>query len=161
MTESFDGLAALSSKRDRKTARRMPPPKNPAPPKPATGPAADHQPIAEESAAAVDEPVAAPAQHQEPSAPQAATPSAVSKLQSTTGRTVAPSTIYFDEAANDWLTEASIAGMRGGTRVDSRSAFARLAMRLLMDKMTPQQAVDLLRAEAASKPSNTPGRPRL
>ncbi len=161
MTENYDGLAALENKREqRKTARRMPPPRNPAPPKPSQPTETVAAPPADaiEESSADESSADQPARITRPRKPSTAVKQGD---PSPTGRTVAPSTIYFDATANDWLTEASIAGMRGGPRIDSRSAFVRLAMRLLMEQMTPQQAVDLLRAEAAEKPSNTPGRPRL
>lgn len=79
-----------------------------------------------------------------------------------TGRTVGPSTIYFDEETDDFLEEVSIAGRRTKPRIDSRSAIARFAMRRLMNEMSPEEVIAAIRAEieAAGPSHNKPGRPR-
>ncbi|MDH3013829.1 hypothetical protein [Gordonia alkanivorans] len=78
------------------------------------------------------------------------------------GRTVGPSTIYFDEETDDFLEEVSIAGRRTKPRIDSRSAIARFAMRRLMKEMAPEEVIAAIRAEieAAGPSQNKPGRPR-
>ncbi|WP_146194934.1 hypothetical protein [Gordonia paraffinivorans] len=91
-------------------------------------------------------------------APTAAAPSATT----TKGRTVGPSTIYFDEATDDFLEEVCIAGRRSKPRIDSRSAIARYAMRKLMAEMSPEEVIAAIRAEseAAGLSQGKPGRPR-
>lgn len=73
---------------------------------------------------------------------------------------VAPSTIYFDHESDDWLERACAIGRQGRPKVDSRSGFVRLAVRLLAESMSPEEAVAELRRNAGSSTSHT-GRPRL
>lgn len=73
---------------------------------------------------------------------------------------VAPSTIYFDHETDDWLENVCAIGRQGRPKVDSRSGFVRLAVRLLAQTMTPEEAVAELRRNAGSSTSHT-GRPRL
>lgn len=73
---------------------------------------------------------------------------------------VAPSTIYFDAETDEWLEQACTVGRQGRPKVDTRSGFARLAVRLLAATMTPEEAVAELRRNAGSSTSHT-GRPRL
>ena len=73
---------------------------------------------------------------------------------------VAPSTIYFDNESDDWLERACAIGRQGRPKVDSRSGFVRLAVRLLAESMSPEEAVAELRRNAGSSTSHT-GRPRL
>ncbi|AZZ83961.1 hypothetical protein C5O27_22575 (plasmid) [Gordonia alkanivorans] len=100
--------------------------------------------------------VSSPTKKKQPPAPA---PSMASTA-SATGRTVGPSTIYFDEPTDDWLEEVSIAGRRTKPRIDSRSAIARYAVRKLMNEMTPEQVIEAIRAESAATAHTKPGRPR-
>ncbi|MBE7157754.1 MAG: hypothetical protein INR62_04860 [Rhodospirillales bacterium] len=94
---------------------------------------------------------------------KATTPTVAAPPATTTkGRTVGPSTIYFDEATDDFLEEVCIAGRRSKPRIDSRSAIARYAMRKLMAEMSPEEVMAAIRAEgeAAGLSQGKPGRPR-
>jgi hypothetical protein len=124
-----------------------PPPPNPAPP--ATAERA--QPIPPQEPAKVVSPAPAPA--------PAPTPEAEPQAETKKPR-VAPSTIYFDAETDDWLEQACTVGRQGRPKVDTRSGFARLAVRLLAATMTPEEAVAELRRNAGSSTSHT-GRPRL
>lgn len=152
MTE--DGLTALHSKRKGSGgARTMPPARHKAPPrKSSPAPIEPTRPVNHEPPPASPP---EPAQQSRPAVAVSRTP----KPARERGRHVAPSTIYFDEQTDEWLEEAAIAGRRGRPKIDSRSAFARLAVRRLMEDMTPEQAVELLRHESQAAGGDTGGRP--
>ncbi|AFR51411.1 hypothetical protein [Gordonia sp. KTR9] len=155
----LDDMAQARQKRAR--ARSMPPPRHQAPAvsaAPATAPEpapAPEQPDTTANAPAAVQ-VTSPTKKKQPAAPAPPPPRAAS----TTGRTVGPSTIYFDEPTDDWLEEVSIAGRRTKPRIDSRSAIARYAVRKLMNEMTPEQVIEAIRAESAATAHTKPGRPR-
>ncbi len=152
----LDYMAQARQKRAR--ARSMPPPRHTAPAvsaAPATAPeAAPEQPDTTANTPAAVQ-VSSPTKKKQPAAPAPA-PS----MAGATGRTVGPSTIYFDEPTDDWLEEVSIAGRRTKPRIDSRSAIARYAVRKLMNEMTPEQVIEAIRAESAATAHTKPGRPR-
>ena len=184
--------AMTRQREKRAKARPMPPPRHTAPPAPAPAPETETGRVSEvsgeskhpgtiESArttAAVEVAAVTPAAVEPPSpsvavaakplpaAPKpkknpAPAPSA-DATGGSTGRTVGPSTIYFDEETDNFLEEVSIAGRRTKPRIDSRSAIARFAMRKLMNEMSPEEVIADIRAEmdAAGPSQNKPGRPR-
>ncbi|CAI9411559.1 hypothetical protein [Aestuariimicrobium sp. T2.26MG-19.2B] len=147
-----DGISEMLAKRAKSTrkattnltkqpspSRRMPGPRNPAPPAATQAPAATVE--VEQQQATVTQPV-----ERGSAAPQPI-------LED---RRV---TMYIAADADEWLTEASLAGRR--TRVDaSRSAIVRLALERLMAEMTHDQIVEELRGRAAAA-GPTRGRRRL
>lgn len=158
----LDDMAQARQKRAR--ARSMPPPRHTAPSvsaAPATEPAPEQPDTAANAPAAVQ--VSTPTKEKKPAAPAPApapSTASVATAASAAGRTVGPSTIYFDEPTDDWLEEVSIAGRRTKPRIDSRSAIARYAVRKLMNEMTPEQVIEAIRAESAATAHTKPGRPR-
>ena len=69
------------------------------------------------------------------------------------------STIYLDDASDQFLEEAIYLGRKQKPRIDSRSAIVRFALRALSESMTPSQVIDAIRA--AAPPPGNQGRPRL
>ncbi|SDT93100.1 hypothetical protein [Gordonia westfalica] len=158
----LDDMAQARQKRAR--ARSMPPPRHTAPAVSAA-PATAPEPAPEQPDTAANAPAAvqasSPTKKKQPATPASAPSTAsAATAASTTGRTVGPSTIYFDEPTDDWLEEVSIAGRRTKPRIDSRSAIARYAVRKLMNEMTPEQVIEAIRAESAATAHAKPGRPR-
>lgn len=160
----LDDMAQARQKRAR--ARSMPPPRHAAPAVAAPVTAAVPAPESPDTTTTVGAPADAqasppqPTKKKQPAAPAApATPPSAAST-TTTGRTVGPSTIYFDEPTDDWLEEVCITGRRTKPRIDSRSAIARYAVRKLMNEMTPQQVIEAIRAESAATVHTKPGRPR-
>lgn len=166
-----NGLDALKKKNERNKGggRSVPPPRHrpretpvelssvseveaPAdtPPKPAP-------PAKPESARPTRSTVPPPAT---PSASPEPAPPLVEPVAETKKPRVAPSTIYFDAETDEWLEQACTVGRQGRPKVDTRSGFARLAVRLLAATMTPEEAVAELRRNAGNSTSHT-GRPRL
>lgn len=186
---AMSGLDAMNRQREKRAkARPMPPPRHTAPPAPETesgrvsevsgeskrpGAIESARPTAAVEVSAVTpaaveppSPSVAVAAKPRPAAPKpkknpAPAPSA-DATGGSTGRTVGPSTIYFDEETDNFLEEVSIAGRRTKPRIDSRSAIARFAMRKLMNEMSPEEVIAAIRAEmdAAGPSQNKPGRPR-
>lgn len=157
----LDDMAQARQKRAR--ARSMPPPRHAAPAV-AAAPVTAAVPAPESPDTTVGAPAYAqvspppPTKKKQPAAPAA--PATPPSAASATGRTVGPSTIYFDEPTDDWLEEVCITGRRTKPRIDSRSAIARYAVRKLMNEMTPQQVIEAIRAESAATVHTKPGRPR-
>ncbi|KXP11612.1 hypothetical protein AXK57_21975 [Tsukamurella pulmonis] len=148
----------------------MPPPRHSAPPPPARPKDADDAPASfegEGTAPAVEDAgegegtaAAAVVKEDAAAAPPAPAPAPAAPLSAAPkGRAVSPSTIYFDEATDDYLEEVAIAGRRGRPKIDSRSAFARLAVRRMMEQLTPEQAVEILRAQGRAEGDGKAGRP--
>ena len=150
-----DGLDMLAQRRGTRS-RDMPKPRHQPPPRKKRDEVADRGSATHEQV-----PTETPATQARPAAPSSPAEDPATAPAGASGRSVAPSTIYFDEESDDWLEEACSAGRRGRPKLNSRSAFARLAVRLLREQMTPEEAVQYLRNEAAAKPSARPGRPRL
>lgn len=157
---STDGLAALNAQQEkaRTSARRIPAPRHS--PKPATDAAPEEQKAATPQAAqemrtrtaTVEKPPEQPA-----SAPVLAGPAAAVSEREGLKR----ATIYFDQAADDWLEEVLISGRRSKPRADaSRSAVVRLALERLRAEMNVDEVVAELRRRAEAAPA-TPGRKRL
>jgi hypothetical protein len=69
------------------------------------------------------------------------------------------STIYLDDASDEFLEEAIYLGRKQKPRIDSRSAIVRFALRALSESMTPGEVIDAIRA--AAPPPGNQGRPRL
>ncbi|MFC9556064.1 hypothetical protein ACFTWF_35170 [Rhodococcus sp. NPDC056960] len=69
------------------------------------------------------------------------------------------STIYLDDASDQFLEEAIYLGRKQKPRIDSRSAIVRFALRALSESMTPGEVIDAIRA--AAPPPGNQGRPRL
>lgn len=119
-----------------------------------------------ETAAAPTTPVSPPRKERAVSPPIAAAKSepapatGAAAPANTKPEKVAPSTIYFDKESDDWLEQACIIGRQGRPKIDTRSGFVRLAVRLLAETMSPEEAVAHLRAHADSNTNRT-GRPRL
>lgn len=150
---SLDGLSEMENKR--KEGRRMKPPAPKHPPPKARGP---EQAVKVETPAQYvpdatpPKPAVAPAP-----APRAGT----SQPAEAEPDKLVTSTIYFDTDTDEWIEQACIIGRRGRPKINSRSAFTRLAVRRLMEEMSPAEAVEFLRAEATlSKTRSTGGRPR-
>lgn len=120
-------------------------------------------PVAETPAAPTT-PASPPRKERAVSPPTAATKSepatGAAAPATTKPEKVAPSTIYFDKESDDWLEQACIIGRQGRPKIDTRSGFVRLAVRLLAETMSPEEAVAHLRAHADSNTNRT-GRPRL
>jgi len=129
-----DGLASLNTQRER-ARRSMPAPRHPVtvedpdPPDPAAPPAA-----------------ARPKQRRPaPPAPE-------------TGATVKV-TLYVDRDTDEFMEAARVEGLTARPKVDvSRSAVVRLALRRLMDEMSPAEVKTLLAGQAVR--STGPGRKR-
>ncbi|MFW0797651.1 hypothetical protein AAFP30_27865 [Gordonia sp. CPCC 205515] len=152
----LDDMAQARQKRAR--ARSMPPPRHTAPavaaaPGTTPVPAPPDTTASAPAAGQVSPPPKKKQQHAAPATPPTA-------ATTTTGRTVGPSTIYFDEPTDDWLEEVCITGRRTKPRIDSRSAIARYAVRKLMNEMTPEQVIEAIRTESAATAHTKPGRPR-
>lgn len=153
----LDDMAQARQKRAR--ARSMPPPRHTAPAvaaAPGTTPV-PAPPDTTASAPAAVQVSSPPAKKKQQPAEPTTPPNAAT---TTTGRTVGPSTIYFDEPTDDWLEEVCITGRRTKPRIDSRSAIARYAVRKLMNEMTPEQVIEAIRTESAATAHTKPGRPR-
>lgn len=134
-----NGLASLSAQRER-ARRSMPAPRHPV--------------IAEHTAA--DPP--APA---EPTAsPAAATPKQRRPVPAPaeTGATFKV-TLYLDRDTDEFMEAARVEGLTARPKIDvSRSAVVRLALRRLMDEMSPAEVKTLLAGQAVR--STGPGRKR-
>lgn len=164
----MSGLDALRQQNNRGKGggRPVPPPRHKPREAPVelTAPTADVQ--SDPPAVPVTSPtVPAPPQKERNAAPAAAKSQSKPEVAATasTGKKpakVAPSTIYFDHESDDWLERACSIGRQGRPKVDSRSGFVRLAVRLLAETMSPEEAVAELRRNAGSSTSHT-GRPRL
>lgn len=173
MTNGLDALKK-QNERNKGGGRKVPPPRHrpretpvelpsrneeveaaagtpPPQPNPTPSAQAEHaQPIRRQVVAKAVSPEPTPPPESEPEPPTAETKKP----------RVAPSTIYFDAETDDWLEQACTVGRQGRPKVDTRSGFARLAVRLLAATMTPEEAVAELRRNAGSSTSHT-GRPRL
>jgi hypothetical protein len=68
-------------------------------------------------------------------------------------------TLYVDRETDEFMEAARIEGLTSRPKVDiSRSAVVRLALRRLMDEMTPAEVKTLLEGQAVS--NTGPGRQR-
>lgn len=134
-----DGLAILNAQRQR--ARRS----MPAPRHPATG---EDRISKDKTVAPENSPAPKPKQRRPRPAPTPAQPGATFKV-----------TLYVDQDTDDFMEAARVTGMTSRPKVDvSRSAVVRLALRRLMDDMSPEQVKSALAAEPAK--STGPGRKR-
>lgn len=161
-----NGLATLTAKRER-ARRAMPPPRHPrgnsapdgagpaaAAPRIPGGPAGEPPeaatPTRDHEAAQTPTPT-------EPAAPETA-PRTPTPSPEETGATFKV-TLYVDRATDEFMEAARVAGLTSRPKVDvSRSAVMRLALRRLMDDMTPDQVKQHLESQVVR--TTGPGRRR-
>ncbi len=139
-----DGLASLSAQRER-ARRSMPAPRHPVT-------VEDHAP---ESDTTADPP--APVEPALPSAakPQQRRPAPAPLDLGATFKV----TLYVDRDTDEFMEAARVEGLTSRPKVDvSRSAVVRLALRKLMDEMSPAEVKTLLAGHAVR--STGPGRKR-
>ena len=145
-----NGLASLSAQRER-ARRSMPPPRHPVAPTPSAAdlPARDTARPAErsQSQARIDDvPPPAQASALPPPAPEE------------TGATFKV-TLYVDRQTDEFMEATRVIGLTSRPKVDvSRSAVVRLALRRLMDEMSPTEVKTILEHQAVR--SSGPGRRR-
>lgn len=140
-----NGLASLSAQRER-ARRSMPPPRHPVPPD-ATRPAS----AATADSVEADQGFAAGPRLSPGSSPRAPSPEA-------TGATFKV-TLYVDRQTDEFMEATRVTGLTSRPKVDvSRSAVVRLALRRLMDEMSPAEVKTLLEHQAVH--STGPGRKR-
>lgn len=164
-----NGLDALKAKNERNKGggRAVPPPRHRPRETPVElSPASEVEALADTPANPAPPAKPASVLPTRPTVPPAAvaspeqTPRQAESVAATKKPRVAPSTIYFDAETDEWLEQACTVGRQGRPKVDTRSGFARLAVRLLAATMTPEEAVAELRRNAGNSTSQT-GRPRL
>lgn len=138
-----DGLASLAAQRER-ARRSMPAPRHPVTTE-------GRAPVSETtSSAAAPEP--APGAAGEPEPPRADPPPAELAAMSKV-------TLYVDRDTDEFMEATRVAGLTSRPKVDvSRSAVVRLALRRLMDEMSPAEVKALLAGQVVR--STGPGRKR-
>ncbi len=145
-----NGLASLSAQRER-ARRSMPPPRHPI-----------AVPSAAKSDRGRDEDRTQPAAQPPTAAPVTAASSRINAAQPSSAADVgAPVkvTLYVDRQADDFMEAARVEGLIARPKVDiSRSAVVRLALRRLMNDMTPSEVKALLEGQEVR--STGPGRKR-
>lgn len=145
-----NGLASLSAQRER-ARRSMPPPRHPIA---GQTPARADKAHAETQTQPAPPPLTAPDTATSP-AESAPTPSSAA---AEVGAPVKV-TLYVDRQADEFMEAARVAGLLARPKVDiSRSAVVRLALRRLMNDMTPSEVKALLESQEVS--STGPGRKR-
>lgn len=139
-----DGLASLTAQRER-ARRSMPTPRHPL----SATPPVTTVPIDETKSS-----VATPVTAHEQNRPSANLTSATTDLG-----TPVKVTLYVDRQADEFMENARIEGLTARPKVDiSRSAVVRLALRRLMDEMSPAEVKELLTRREVR--STGPGRKR-
>ena len=140
-----NGLASLSAQRER-ARRSMPTPRHPVS-------VEDHAP---EDAAAADPPAPAEPVASPPVAePKQRRPAAAPTELGATFKV----TLYVDRDTDEFMEAARVEGLTSRPKVDvSRSAVVRLALRRLMDEMSPAEVKARLASQAVR--SGGPGRKR-
>jgi len=140
-----NGLASLAAQRER-ARRSMPAPRHPVTiedPAPASDTTANPP-----ATAAPASPVPAPEPTQRRSAPSPVDQGVTFKV-----------TLYVDRDTDEFMEAARVEGLTSRPKVDvSRSAVVRLALRRLMDEMSPAEVKTLLAGQALR--STGPGRKR-
>lgn len=147
-----DGLALLNQKREQRR-RSIPPPRHPAAPLPSAPPNEGVLPLRQEVVDKRDALV-------ELRVDQQPTGSAVAMPDE--GETeLYRSTIYFGQAEDRFLEEVRGVARRSKPKVDAtRSAVVRLAVKRLLNELSPSQVVEELRPQSP-RDSTAPGRKRL
>lgn len=144
-----NGLASLSAQRER-ARRSMPPPRHPVA---VPAPAKSDKARDEDGTQPPQPPLAAPMTAASPRTKAAPPPAA--------GEVGAPVkvTLYVDRQADDFMEAARVEGLIARPKVDiSRSAVVRLALRRLMNDMTPSEVKALLESQEVR--GTGPGRKR-
>ncbi|RJK92529.1 hypothetical protein [Vallicoccus soli] len=169
VTARPNGLASLTAKRER-ARRAMPPPRHPRVREATADPSSPmpHDPDSE-----LPEPAAPLKRETQQPAPDVALKAAAAPEKTAgaepTPPTPSPSpeeigatfkvTLYVDRSTDEFMEAARVAGLTSRPKVDvSRSAVMRLALRRLMDDMTPEQVKQHLEAQAVR--TTGPGRRR-
>lgn len=140
-----DGLASLNAQRNR-ARRSMPPPRHPISVEPRLRITATNEP----PAPFTPQPAPTAAPLEQPAEAVALVP----------GETSAPVkvTLYVDRPSDEFMEAARVAGLLARPKVDiSRSAVVRLAMRRLMEEMSPAEVKALLEQQEVGA---GPGRKR-
>ena len=143
-----NGLASLSAQRER-ARRSMPPPRHPVAPTPSAAdlPARDTARPAKRShsQARIDDVLP----------PAVATPTPAPEETGATFKV----TLYVDRQTDEFMEATRVIGLTSRPKVDvSRSAVVRLALRRLMDEMSPTEVKTILEHQAVR--SSGPGRRR-
>lgn len=138
-----NGLASLSAQRER-ARRSMPPPRHPALAAAVEAVPAVTRASAPAPAASAPERKAQPGRRKQPAAP----PEPTFKV-----------TLYVDRRTDDFMEATRVEGLTSRPKVDvSRSAVVRLAVRRLMDEMSPAEVKQLLERQTVHR--SGPGRKR-
>ncbi len=139
-----DGLASLTAQRER-ARRSMPTPRHPL---------SASQPVTTAPIVATKSSVATPVTAHEQPRPSFNSTSATPDLG-----TPVKVTLYVDRQADEFMENSRIEGLTARPKVDiSRSAVVRLALRRLMDEMSPTEVKTLLTRQEVR--STGPGRKR-
>lgn len=142
-----NGLASLKAQRER-ARRSMPPPRHPVP----TERTITARKSPDKTSQPVEQSTELPPPAQEPATPRPLI------SPETTGTTFKV-TLYVDQQTDEYMEAARIEGLTSRPKVDvSRSAVVRLAVRRLMDDMSPREVKSLLERQAVR--STGPGRKR-